>query len=249
MTGDGGMTARRQQRAESAPHPLDIPETLKMTKEQRAAGRAKPAPARKPLDWQTIGRLGSCEAVTIDGTALRCNAVGLDAERRYYAYHGSMLLGSEPDLDAAKALAVSGKRKPGETMQFQPTSASKPHDTSAPPLISKPKPNSAPLPTSKPRLDSAPQSHNNPDRTSEPSKPSKPSRTSAPSTSSKPKHNSDDVADRMAGMSRSELKAFAVLNDVWNDKYDALPNPGLVRMNCGNRLRAKIRKGHEIKWK
>jgi hypothetical protein len=39
-----------------------------------------------------------------------------------------------------------------------------------------------------------------------------------------------------------------VANGCWDDKYGKLPNVGLVRMNVINRLRAKIRKGYEVKW-
>jgi hypothetical protein len=46
----------------------------------------------------------------------------------------------------------------------------------------------------------------------------------------------------------AQLKAFAVANGCWDDKYGKLPNVGLVRMNVINRLRAKIRKGYEVKW-
>ena len=45
------------------------------------------------------------------------------------------------------------------------------------------------------------------------------------------------------------LKRFAKANGCWNDKYDKFPNPGLIRMNVVNRLRAKVRKGHKTVWK
>lgn len=44
-----------------------------------------------------------------------------------------------------------------------------------------------------------------------------------------------------------KLRALAEANDVWNDKYARL-NPGQQRMNVGNRLRAKIKKGEEVVW-
>ena len=47
---------------------------------------------------------------------------------------------------------------------------------------------------------------------------------------------------------RDKLAAFAKANGCWDDKYDKLPNPGLIRMNVLNRLRAKIRKGHKVIW-
>lgn len=47
---------------------------------------------------------------------------------------------------------------------------------------------------------------------------------------------------------RDKLTAFAKANGCWNDKYDKLPNPGLIRMNVLNRLRAKVKKGHQVKW-
>jgi hypothetical protein len=45
----------------------------------------------------------------------------------------------------------------------------------------------------------------------------------------------------------AHLQRFAKANDVWKDEYRHL-NPGMQRMNCVNRLRAKVRKGHEIRW-
>lgn len=44
-----------------------------------------------------------------------------------------------------------------------------------------------------------------------------------------------------------KLRNFAELNGVWQDKYSAL-NPGMQRMNIANRLRGKVRNGHEIVW-
>lgn len=45
----------------------------------------------------------------------------------------------------------------------------------------------------------------------------------------------------------ARLVRFAKANDCWVDSYARL-NPGQVRMNVGNRLRAKVKKGHEIAW-
>lgn len=66
----------------------------------------------------------------------------------------------------------------------------------------------------------------------------------------KPKRTApdDDIVDRLKAKTPEQLKSFAVANDVWDDKYDALPNPGLRRMNVVNRLRAKIKKGHKVAW-
>ena len=44
-----------------------------------------------------------------------------------------------------------------------------------------------------------------------------------------------------------KLRALAEANEVWDDKYARL-NPGQQRMNVGNRLRAKIKKGEDIVW-
>lgn len=68
--------------------------------------------------------------------------------------------------------------------------------------------------------------------------------------SKRPKAPDDDlVADIKAKCTDdASLKAFAVANGVWDDKYDALPNPGLRRMNIVNRLRAKIKKQHVVVW-
>lgn len=50
------------------------------------------------------------------------------------------------------------------------------------------------------------------------------------------------------GLDAAKLKAFALANGCWDDKYAAMPNVGLQRMNVVNRLRAKVRKGHKVKW-
>ena len=43
------------------------------------------------------------------------------------------------------------------------------------------------------------------------------------------------------------LRQIASENDAWLPKYEAL-NPGMQRMNVGNRLRAKIKRGEKIWW-
>jgi hypothetical protein len=49
-------------------------------------------------------------------------------------------------------------------------------------------------------------------------------------------------------ISPRKLRAFAKANGVWQPSYSGL-NVGMQRMNIGNRLRAKIRKGHKMVWK
>lgn len=44
-----------------------------------------------------------------------------------------------------------------------------------------------------------------------------------------------------------KLRTFAAANDCWQDRYDSL-NVGMRRMNVVNRLRAKVKKGHDIVW-
>lgn len=46
---------------------------------------------------------------------------------------------------------------------------------------------------------------------------------------------------------RDKLKALAKANDCWNSGYSKL-NVGQQRMNVGNRMRARVRKGLEIRW-
>lgn len=43
------------------------------------------------------------------------------------------------------------------------------------------------------------------------------------------------------------LKRFAVANGCWVESYSSLKNVGMRRMNCANRLRAKLRKDPEFK--
>ena len=70
-------------------------------------------------------------------------------------------------------------------------------------------------------------------------------------TLDKGRPSKDDLPERIKaryGMDVKALKKFAQANGVWEEKYLKLPNPGLVRMNVVNRLRAKARKGHVVKW-
>lgn len=46
----------------------------------------------------------------------------------------------------------------------------------------------------------------------------------------------------------AKLRALAERNGVWSASYANL-NPGMVRMNCGNRLRKIVRDGNKIVWK
>lgn len=43
-----------------------------------------------------------------------------------------------------------------------------------------------------------------------------------------------------------EFRAWAVKYGLWDAKYESL-NPGMCRMNVGNKVRARIRNGEEIK--
>jgi hypothetical protein len=44
-----------------------------------------------------------------------------------------------------------------------------------------------------------------------------------------------------------KLRALAELNGLWRSDYGRL-NPGLQRLNVGNRLRALVRQGTKVKW-
>lgn len=70
----------------------------------------------------------------------------------------------------------------------------------------------------------------------------------------------DDLSTRLSGfvqakdpdtgeikVDRDRLRRVAELNGIWKPDY-ALLNSGQMRMTIGNRLRAKVRKGHEPKW-
>lgn len=72
--------------------------------------------------------------------------------------------------------------------------------------------------------------------------------------------NGDDIAQQLTAhvktlegddgklhVDRDKLERFAKMNSCWDPKYVNLNN-GMVRLNVGNRLRAKVRKGHEIVW-
>lgn len=48
-------------------------------------------------------------------------------------------------------------------------------------------------------------------------------------------------------VSLAKLRKFAKANDCWVEGYASL-NIGQARMNVGNRLRAKVKKGYEIIW-
>ncbi len=64
----------------------------------------------------------------------------------------------------------------------------------------------------------------------------------------KPRKAPDALARRVSEFDDNEVQAFARVNGCWDDKYLQLPNLGLRRMNIINRLRAKIKHGHEVKW-
>lgn len=46
---------------------------------------------------------------------------------------------------------------------------------------------------------------------------------------------------------RDKLVRFAKINGCWDERYVRM-GVGMVRMNVGNRLRAKVRHGHEVIW-
>lgn len=56
----------------------------------------------------------------------------------------------------------------------------------------------------------------------------------------------DDIAQFLVGATPEEIKAAAKRNKVWSPKYDDLPNPGLVRMTVGNKLRNLRKKGTKV---
>jgi hypothetical protein len=59
----------------------------------------------------------------------------------------------------------------------------------------------------------------------------------------------DDLAARVrkANFDGPSFIRFAKQNGVWDAKYDKL-NAGMQRMNCLNKLRAKVRAGHKVIW-
>jgi hypothetical protein len=70
----------------------------------------------------------------------------------------------------------------------------------------------------------------------------------SPKAPAKSKAPVDELGAKVASIPLgAEFKKFAQANHVWNNKYDRL-NPGLQRMNVVNRLRAEIKKGHQVKW-
>lgn len=56
-----------------------------------------------------------------------------------------------------------------------------------------------------------------------------------------------DEHDKKDRIDLDKLRALAECNEVWDDKYSRL-NPGQQRMNIGNRLRARVKKGLEVVW-
>lgn len=59
------------------------------------------------------------------------------------------------------------------------------------------------------------------------------------------KGTADAVAIAMLGMNVEQIETLARDNEAWDDKYITL-NPGMVRMNIGNRLRNLVKKGGSI---
>ncbi|HEV7275221.1 MAG TPA: hypothetical protein VGN80_02940 [Devosiaceae bacterium] len=86
--------------------------------------------------------------------------------------------------------------------------------------------------------------------------PGAPPARSVVSADYKREHKPDDLGQRLskavagAGgkVDRNKLRAVAVANGVWNPAYENL-NPGQARMNVGNRLRAKVKRGERVKWR
>lgn len=67
----------------------------------------------------------------------------------------------------------------------------------------------------------------------------------------KPRKEPDALSVRVSehcGTDAAVLERFARANGCWDDSYAALPNFGLRRMSVVNRLRAMVRRGHEVKW-
>ena len=67
--------------------------------------------------------------------------------------------------------------------------------------------------------------------------------------------SNDKVARRLTkattaaegGIDLTALRKLAEVNNCWNSAWTRL-NPGMQRMNTGNKLRAKIRRGETVKW-
>lgn len=58
------------------------------------------------------------------------------------------------------------------------------------------------------------------------------------------------VSVALNGLDMAALKKIALANGLksnWEEKWSKLPNPGLVRMNLGNTLRARVKKGEKVK--
>lgn len=60
-------------------------------------------------------------------------------------------------------------------------------------------------------------------------------------------HVSKANEDGDVRIDKAKLRSFAKANDCWVPTYAHL-NVGMQRMNIANRLRAKIKKGHEVVW-
>ena len=58
----------------------------------------------------------------------------------------------------------------------------------------------------------------------------------------------DELSTRLSALSRNQLLQLAKVNNVFKPEYATLPNDGLVRMTCGNRLRAIVKRGEQVKW-
>lgn len=56
------------------------------------------------------------------------------------------------------------------------------------------------------------------------------------------------VADGQGRTDPEKLRAFAVSNGVWDERYAKL-NVGMQRMNVGVRLRSKVGRGEKVKWR
>lgn len=70
----------------------------------------------------------------------------------------------------------------------------------------------------------------------------------APKSNGTAKSSTDDTAIKLLAYDRDQLLALARANNVYDPRYETLPNPGLVRMTVGNRIRAKVRRGDNITW-
>lgn len=59
----------------------------------------------------------------------------------------------------------------------------------------------------------------------------------------------DETKDGLPCINRTKMERFAQANELWDPRYSRLNN-GQVRMNIGNKLRARMRKNpkHELNW-